>query len=469
MCAIFGAVLGASTPLATARVNRTIDYIMHKSRERGRDGWGYRIAEEGINRTGALYDRKGIVRGGLWPDNQFFGSFYPLAAGTMIGNMRAEPTTEYVEHKKEYDQQPYRIGKWTIVHNGTIANDKDLRHRPEGESWLGLATDIDSGVIVELLGVKQTFDSIIGLTEHFKECISKLKGSYAILATHDDHRELVLAACNYRPIWFAKTEFGTFFASARDYFLEDFAPQMVEPYSIWAFTAYGRIRLDNPLESKGRALVVCSGGMDSVVSAAAMLEAGFDVHLLHYTYGSRAQSPELEAIRKVAAFFGVGLTIAPMNIYDPADSPLLQADSAIAGGEEGAEFAHEWVPARNLVMLALTTAMAEAKGFDTIVLGNNLEEAGAYPDNEPEFINRFNDMLPFAVGDGKRVRVVMPVGNLMKHEIVALGEQLGAPMHLTWSCYRAGEHHCGKCGPCYMRKTAYAINELTDPLTYAKD
>jgi len=66
------------------------------------------------------------------------------------------------------------------------------------------------------------------------------------------------------------------------------------------------------------------------------------------------------------------------------------------------------------------------------------------------------------------MRVVMPVGNLMKHEIVALGEQLGAPMGLTWSCYRSGPVHCGTCGPCFMRRTAYTINELPDPLQYAK-
>jgi 7-cyano-7-deazaguanine synthase len=155
-----------------------------------------------------------------------------------------------------------------------------------------------------------------------------------------------------------------------------------------------------------------------------------------------------------------------MDIYDKSDSPLLRDDSNIAGGEEGAEFAHEWVPARNIVMLSIATAYAEAKGFDYIVLGNNLEEAGAYPDNEPEFINRFNDLLPFAVGDGKRVRVVMPVGNLMKHEIVDLGHRLGAPLDLTWSCYRAGDKHCGTCGPCFMRRTAFEINNLEEVIEY---
>lgn len=466
MCSIFGALLANATPMTVARANAHVNHIMAFSRGRGRDGWGYHVGETPHRTTGGNYERRSVVRNSLWPDSEFFNPFQVQLEAHLIGNMRAEPTTEYVAEKHEFDQQPYRCGKWTIVHNGTIANDHELRNYFHPHP---LPTGVDSAAIAELLGRKEDFNSPVALTEHFKDCINQLKGSYAILATHDDHRGVILAACNYRPIWFAQHADGTFFASARDYFPPEMVPQMVEPYSMWAFTADGRSRVDNVMERKGRALVVCSGGMDSVVSAVAMLDAGFDVHLLHYAYGSRAEGPEQKAVREVAEHLGVGLTIAPMNIYDPQDSPLLQADSTIAGGEEGAEFAHEWVPARNLVMLALTTAMAEAKGFDTIVLGNNLEEAGAYPDNEPEFINRFNDMLPFAVGDGKRVRVVMPVGNLMKHEIVTLGEQLGAPMHLTWSCYRAGEVHCGKCGPCFMRRTAYNINGLHDPLSYAKD
>jgi 7-cyano-7-deazaguanine synthase len=117
-------------------------------------------------------------------------------------------------------------------------------------------------------------------------------------------------------------------------------------------------------------------------------------------------------------------------------------------------------------MLSVATAFAEAKGFDVIVLGNNMEEAGAYPDNEPEFIRRFNEVLPFAVGANKQVRVIMPVGDLMKHEIVKMGFENGAPMELTWSCYKNGNKHCGKCGPCFMRRTAFEINNINEVIEY---
>lgn len=461
MCSIFGAVLGVTTPLAVQGANERMARIMAKSQERGRDGWGFHVHD-----GKPPYSRRSVLRNDFSTDTAFFDPFHVLQKGNMVGNMRAEPTTEYVAQKHSYDQQPYELGKWTIVHNGTIANDKELRaHRARTHP-----TTIDSAAIVEALAHNDMSDCDVGLVAaYFERTMRSLKGSYAILATHADHKDFIFASCNYRPIWYAQDGIGTFFASTRDYFPDDMVPQMLPPYSTWAFTGDAQFRLDDVLESKGRALVVCSGGLDSVVAATAMMDSGWDIELLHFKYGSRAEGPEVAAVHAVAAALGVKLHFMPLTIYDPADSPLLRADSEIAGGEAGAEFAHEWVPARNLVLLSIATAFAEAKGFSAIVLGNNLEEAGAYPDNEPEFIARFNDLLPFAVGDGVKMEVHMPVGNMMKHEIVALGAQVGAPMELTWSCYRAGPVHCGKCGPCFMRRTAFQINDLPEVIQYAKE
>lgn len=468
MCAIFGCLAWGLTPMHVERTCAIMDQIMFASRERGRDGWGYHVQEERTTGTGYNFERRSVQRDSVLERNDFFDTMHPVHQGSIIGNLRAEPTTEYVAEKREFDQQPYRAGGWNIVHNGTIANDHALRNHFEGQK---LPTGIDSAAIVEYLAHLTEVNPHMGLDEVFETMVKALKGSYAILATHDHHPGTVYVACNYRPIWYAWLDGACFFASSRSYFPHGFSPQMIEPYTAWKFTPMNAKRLLVPEwgeHAPRRALVVCSGGMDSVVSARAIQHDGLETHLLHFQYGSRAEGPEMQAIRAVAEAMDMPLHIIPMGIYDKQDSPLLQADSAIAGGEAGAEFAHEWVPARNLVMLSLATAYAEAKGFDVIGLGNNLEEAGAYPDNEPEFIQRFNDMLPFAVGDGKRLKIWMPVGNMMKHEIVAYGEQLGAPMHLTWSCYRAGEVHCGKCGPCFMRKTAYTINGLADPLPYAE-
>lgn len=459
MCSIFGAV---TRPVASEselkRLNEALSTVWQRSHERGRDGRGFTLwettgGEEVTQRNVTRAEYIWLTSIGDIPSVRSAGQY------TMIGNMRAEPTTEYVKEKREADQQPYRAFDWSIVHNGTIANDRELRTNI-------VDTKIDSAAIAEALnGVRPTFDG-------FTSVIRKLKGSFAILAVNRDKPTSVFVAANYRPVWYAVGDLGVFFGSTRNVFPDGMVPRMLPPYSAAEFTAAGVVAsasLLPPTAAPRRALVVCSGGLDSVVSATWARSMGYDIHLIHFLYGSRAEGPEVKAVKAVAGELGCPLTLFPLNVYSKGDSPLLDPDSKVAGGEEGAEFAHEWVPARNLLLLSVATAFAEARGIDTIVLGNNLEEAGAYPDNEPEFIARFNDLLPFAVGDGKRMQVIMPVGNMMKHEIVELGNRIKAPLHLTWSCYRAGELHCGTCGPCYMRRKAFAINKLPEVIKYADE
>lgn len=457
MCSIIGAVLrGLSTDALYHRdAAQTLMTLFDAAYERGRDGRGFAMVtpdRETITFQ-EITRQTHAVAGSLASRSIIQGGIDELA---MVSNYRAEPTTEFVQEKNPDDQQPYSSWGWHVVHNGTIANDKKLRTNQ-------IKTDIDSAAIVETLGPNATFSN-------FFNSVLKLKGSYAILAAHNNNPQRIFAAANYRPIWYSVRPEGTYFASARHHFPSDHIPQMMPPYTAAIFTAEGMVhREELRPPAGGRALVVCSGGLDSVVAAAQTIEDGYHVELAHFQYGSRAEGPEVKAVQEVADYYGIPVHFIPVGIYDPADSPLLRADDGIAGGEAGAEFAHEWVPARNLVMLAIATAYAEAKGFDHLILGNNLEEAGAYPDNEPEFIARFNDLLPFAVADGKRLTVKMPVGNDMKHEIVAKGMAIGAPLHLTWSCYRAGEKHCGTCGPCFMRRTAFTINGLEEVIQYQND
>ena len=474
MCAIFGALIHSTFKVCDAdKADETIAHIMKESQSRGRDGFGWQST---FRRNGPprVLSYRSTKRNEYSTVNRPMLSGVGAVSGVfnrscvLIGNFRAEPTTEYVEVKGNYDQQPYQLDEWSIVHNGTIANDKELRTNI-------LDTTIDSAAIVEALNFEpeQMFTSVEDVYAQFRTVIEKLVGSYAILATHKAHPDAVFVAANYRPIWYAELDAGVFFASAKEYFPKHCTPVALEPYSTGLFkVAQGAVTLQSDTlqvpdpEKRPRALVVASGGLDSTVAAQKCIKDGYDVSLIHFTYGCRAEGEEVDSVFGVAKAMGVPVKLFPMDIYENTDSRLFDKDCEVAGGEAGAEFAHEWVPARNLVMLSVATAYAEANGFDYIVLGNNLEEAGAYPDNEPEFIRRFNDLLPFAVGADKRVRVLMPVGDLMKHEIVSLGIAIGAPLDKTWSCYRSGSLHCGKCGPCFMRRTAFKINGIPEVITY---
>lgn len=449
MCSIFGAVLSAKTRGESIDQFDILGHLVEMSRERGRDGVGFRF------NTGEESKRNIYLEDACWDLRDYMEE---LGSRVIVGNYRAEPTTEFTDCKQQEDQQPYTLNDWSIVHNGTIANDKVLR---TGQ----YPSKIDSAAIVEQLEYTVARSEEDALN-HFKRMVHQLEGSFAIAASHASFNDVVFVACNYRPIWVAFHHGAAFFGSSRHVFPEHVQPTMIPPYSVGTIRASHFDVEPLPRNENKKALVVCSGGLDSVTAATKMVRDGYDVTLAHFVYGCRAQAHEINSVTKVAEFLGVPFRLVDMNIYSHKDSPLLNKSELISEGEAGAEFAHEWVPARNLVMLALATSYAEANGFGYVVLGNNMEEAGAYPDNEPEFIDRFNDLLDFAVGANKKVRVLQPVGNLMKHEIVKLGHKIDAPMHLTWSCYKDGDKHCGKCGPCYMRAKAFKINGLKEVIEY---
>jgi len=292
----------------------------------------------------------------------------------------------------------------------------------------------------------------------------------------------LLYATNYKPLWFRGTTDMSLLqiASQKEYLEHDYYPSWepspveIPPYSqgMLSLGGWESDVLYSP-PTTNRTLVVCSGGLDSGVAAWHVHKRGDLVHLLHFDYQAKATNPEREAVMDLSIKMHVPLTVVPTNFFAKnASSPLTDIAHQInkkLDGETGAEYGHEWVPARNTVFLALALAFAEKHGYNRIVLGNNLEESGGgYPDNEQEFVNKFQALAPYAVRPYTPITFEQPLGTFMKHEIVKLGLSEGAPMELTWSCYEGGNVHCGKCGPCYMRRKAFRMNGAEDPTKYAE-
>ena len=122
------------------------------------------------------------------------------------------------------------------------------------------------------------------------------------------------------------------------------------------------------------------------------------------------------------------------------------------------------VPFRNGIMLSVAAGVAESNGFDAIILGNHAGDHTIYPDCRPEFI----DGMAKAVKHGtwKGIEVISPFCSMTKAGIVSLGNSLGVPFNLTYSCYKGGEKHCGKCGTCVERKEAFKFAGVIDPTAY---
>jgi 7-cyano-7-deazaguanine synthase len=368
---------------------------------------------------------------------------YSLRSGqtAVLGNWRATPTPEV----EKAPLQPYD----GVVHNGTIANDKELGGRP-GE--------VDSMVLPRILNRTSL--------EGFVESLKQIKGSYALAAKTDDG---ILLACNYKPLYYWQDFYNTIYFSSMERHFEGVVSEWERPKKL---TPYSALELPTgkwlllPRKQTLKTVVIASSGLDSTVVATKLKRTGCDVHLLHFNYGCKAETKEQAAIVRIAASLGCKYSIINLNLKQlGAHSSITDGDDvSIGGAVEGSEYAIDWVPARNLMMLSLATAFAESNGYHAIALGNNLEESGAYPDNEEEFTHLFEGLLPYATQNGYKIDVLSPVGHLMKHEIVRLGLDLGAPFEHTWSCYRSGDRHCGRCGPCFMRQEAFRRCGVEDPV-----
>ena len=217
-----------------------------------------------------------------------------------------------------------------------------------------------------------------------------------------------------------------------------------------------------------RCIVICSGGLDSTTTAAhARNVEGRTPILLHFQYGCHAEAREMEAVRSIAVRLKCECVFSDLLwLKQIGGSRLTVPDSLISGPIEGAEYPHEWVPARNLIMIAHAAAICDARGIGEIYMGLNLEEGAVYPDNTVEFYERLNTVLPLATL--VRPQIKMPLARMMKWQIVRHAHEIGAPIDLSWSCYRAGPLHCSSCGPCYMRRTAHKMAGVPDTVRYAK-
>ena len=281
---------------------------------------------------------------------------------------------------------------------------------------------------------------------------------------------------NYKPLYIGYNIKYDFYAFATDakyfmgqcennlYSLENWSIRKLKPYYSCVLTNYG-VFFEKPLLNEKslqekHAIVVCSGGLDSTVAAKWALDHYKKITLVHFLYNCRAQEKEQKAIGQLAQKWKCDVQFIPVNLWKDIakGSRLTDLNAEFAKGDEGVELAKEWVYARNLVFLSMATAYCESINYDDIVLGNNLEEENAYSDNCQEFIKKFNELLPNATNLNKQIKIVEPVGNLMKHEIVKLGLKINAPLDLTWSCYEQGEKPCNTCGPDTMKRIAFEMN-----------
>lgn len=230
--------------------------------------------------------------------------------------------------------------------------------------------------------------------------------------------------------------------------------------------------MQNSATGPGRAAVVLlSGGLDSMVTAALAREAGYRLHALTIDYNQRHRI-ELEAARRIAqALDAERHVILPLDLRQFGGSALTD-DIAVPKDGVGADIPVTYVPARNLLFLSLTLAWAEALGARDIFIGVNALDYSGYPDCRPEFIAGFAQLARLATkagAEGDAFTVHAPLQFLGKAEIVQEAARLGLDPAMSWSCYdpQPGGLACGLCDSCRLRREGFAKAGLNDATRYA--
>ena len=222
---------------------------------------------------------------------------------------------------------------------------------------------------------------------------------------------------------------------------------------------------------EGARLAVClvSGGMDSCVTAAIAAGENDELAFLHASYGQRTEARERRAFEELADHFDVARRLAASVEYLAriGGSSLTDPSIPVAPADLGSRSVPtSYVPFRNAHLLAFAASWAEVIGAGSIYIGAVAEDSSGYPDCRPEFYEAFERLIAVGTRPETRIEVKTPVISLRKSEIVRRGLELGAPLQLTWSCYRAEGGACGRCDSCALRLRAFREAGVLDPIPY---
>jgi 7-cyano-7-deazaguanine synthase len=219
---------------------------------------------------------------------------------------------------------------------------------------------------------------------------------------------------------------------------------------------------------KLKAVVLVSGGMDSLVTAA-IADREYELCFLHLNYGQRTEKRELKAFNDIADYYKVKyrLVVNAEYLSQIGGSSLTDKNIKISNADlyyKG--IPSSYVPFRNANILSIAVSWAEVIGASKIFIGAVEEDSSGYPDCREVFYKAFNSVIKLGTKPETNILVETPIIHLKKQEIIKKGIELKAPFELSWSCYQNEEKACGVCDSCALRLRGFQLAGIDDPLTY---
>ena len=220
-----------------------------------------------------------------------------------------------------------------------------------------------------------------------------------------------------------------------------------------------------------KAIILLSGGLDSAVCMSIAHKEGYELMPVTFDYGQR-HIRELECAKAVAGYYGVSEhLVIHTDMNKMGGSALTDNKINVPQGslaEDGIPVTY--VPARNLIFLSYALGYAEVQRAGSVFIGVNALDYSGYPDCRPEFIEKFQELADYstkaATQEGFLIKIKTPLINLSKADIVRLGYDNKAPLHLTSSCYNGRIAACGKCDSCKLRLKGFSDAGLKDLIEY---
>lgn len=223
-------------------------------------------------------------------------------------------------------------------------------------------------------------------------------------------------------------------------------------------------------QSKVSAVVLVSGGMDSLL-AAAIAGKKYRLNFLHINYGQRTEKREYKAFDDIANYYGIGsrLVVDISYLKDIGGSSLTDKKIKVAEANlKKKNIPLSYVPFRNANLLSIAVSWAEVIKAKRIFVGAVEEDSSGYPDCRKKFFEAFDKMISMGTRPGSNIKIETPVISFSKKDIVLNSLKLNAPLHLTWSCYKENQIACGNCESCALRLRGFKEAGIYDPIQYKK-
>ena len=218
-----------------------------------------------------------------------------------------------------------------------------------------------------------------------------------------------------------------------------------------------------------KSIVVHSGGMDSTVLLYQLLKEGDEVKALSINYGQR-HSREIDYASALCLDLGVEHRVADLTTLTEllAGSALTSPEIDVPEGHYAEDnMKATVVPNRNMILLSVSAGWAISSRFDRVAYAAHAGDHDIYPDCRSEFADALDSAIRLA--DWHKVSLYRPFVDITKADIVKLGTELDVPFEKTWSCYKGGELHCGRCGTCVERREAFHLAGVSDPIQYGPE